>query len=112
MPRAGGVGRVGAAVRQCGGGDAASRSCPRERGASLLMRMHAKSPGQGFQRRAFEVGERAHARALLGVLGKAAGEATRVDSALHAEARAIDSALQAAAVQAKSAPEDRKIAEL
>jgi CHAT domain-containing protein len=59
------------------------------------------------------VSERAHSGALLDVLGKTASEIDRrTDPALHAEARALDSALHAAAVQAKSAREDRRIAEL
>jgi CHAT domain-containing protein len=91
----------------------ASQRSVYERSAALLMRMDAKTPGAGFDRQAFEASERAHARALLDVLGKTANEADRrSDPALYAEARALDSALHAAAVQAKSAREDRRIAEL
>lgn len=74
-----------------------------EQAAGLLTRMSAHDSTAGYERRAFEVSERAHARALLDVIRKTADEfEPRSDAALGAEARALDSALHAAAVQHES----------
>lgn len=81
----------------------ASQRSVYEEAANLLVRMAARDPAAEDPRRAFEVSERAHARALLDVVGKTADEFdARSDPALRAEARALDSALHAAAMRRQS----------
>lgn len=90
----------------------ASQRSVYEQAANLLVRMAARDPLSDYASRAFAVSERAHARALLDVIGQTADEFdARSDPALRGEARALDSALHAAAMRRQSRRVDELLAE-
>ncbi len=83
----------------------ASQRAAYELSARMLMVLSKKHPGEGYDQRAFDISERAHARTLLDAISE-----TR--SGLPAELKAVDASLHALASAENSPHRETRIAEL
>jgi CHAT domain-containing protein len=85
-----------------------------ELSAQVLVRLSEKHPGQGYDSRAFDISERAHARMLLDALGSAHGERDLLagDQKFTVRLNALDAALHSLATSDESPHRDQRIAEL
>lgn len=91
----------------------ASQRAAFELSVKVLIRLHEKHPDAGYDVRAFDVSERAHARTLLDALGSAHGTLDHeADRELTARLRALDASLHLLASSEQSHHRDERIAEL
>ncbi len=91
----------------------ASQRAAYELTVGVLIRLHQKHPGGGYDVRAFNVSERAHARTLLDALGNAHGALDRAaDRAVTVRLNALDASLHLLASSEQSSHRDERIAEL
>jgi CHAT domain-containing protein len=74
----------------------------------LLMRLHRKTPDAGYDRKALEASERAHARSLLELIAEAKVSSTRIAEL----GDAIDAKTSALAQLPRKDGDDREVAEL
>jgi CHAT domain-containing protein len=91
----------------------ASQRAAYELSARVLVRLDQRHPGQGYDTRAFNISERAHARTLLDAIGDNAGQ---LDGAgghqLKIRLNALDAALHELASSEQSPHREQRIAEL
>ncbi|HMD49717.1 MAG TPA: tetratricopeptide repeat protein, partial [Bryobacteraceae bacterium] len=85
----------------------ASQRAAYELSARILMRLSKKHPGEGYDLRAFDISERAHARTLLDAIGE-----TRDGAAPDGELNAVDASLHSLAAAENSPHREARIAEL
>ncbi len=84
-----------------------------ELAATVLMRLDRLHPGQGFDVKAFDVSERAHARTLLDALGKSGRDLDRPeDRRLAVRLDALDATIHQLASNESSPHREERIAEL
>ncbi len=91
----------------------ASQRTAYELSVRVLIGLHEQHPDAGYDVRAFNISERAHARTLLDALGSARGALDRdTDREVTARLRALDASLHLLASSEQSHHRDERIAEL
>lgn len=91
----------------------ASQRAAYELSARVLERLNTLHPGHGYDANAFEVSEKAHARALLDELGKSGGDLDRPeDRKLAARRDALDATIHRLATSEASQHREERIADL
>jgi len=91
----------------------ASQRAAYELSAHILVRLSRKHPAEGYELRAFEASERAHARTLLDSIGETRGELDRSpDHELTARLNAVDASLHLLATAENSPHREARIAQL
>jgi CHAT domain-containing protein/tetratricopeptide (TPR) repeat protein len=91
----------------------ASQRAAYELAVRVLIRLHQKHPGGGYDVRAFNVSERAHARTLLDALGNAHATPDReADRGVSVRLNALDASLHLLASSEQSRHRDERIAAL
>jgi CHAT domain-containing protein/tetratricopeptide (TPR) repeat protein len=89
----------------------ASQRAAYELSARILMRLSTKHPSEGYDLRAFDISERAHARTLLDAIGETRN-AVASDAGLPVHLNAVDASLHALASAENSPHREARIAEL
>jgi len=89
----------------------ASQRAAYELSVRILMRLSTKHPAEGYDLRAFDISERAHARTLLDAIGETRN-AVASDAGLPVHLNAVDASLHSLASAENSPHRETRIAEL